>query len=317
MSNAATTYYHTDLGKLQVTPATGGDKFHFWSGSCQNVGGHGTIAFVLKSGLAHDLRSASDLLTPHIGVRPRMAESSPAGHPAPVAFRPPARVLDRAASWSAVRDYLCGVRRLPENVVRPLVQARHPTVYAGWGERDGRYLVFPIRSYASPSQPMVGAIVRWRSPDAPPDGASKAPKRGQGAGERGWWQVGPYPAPTLIVCEAPVDALSLWSALNPEDRTTTRILATGGTGFPSAPGLFAGVERIITAQDRDQEGRAQTEATLAQARTAGLAVPTIRLEPPKPTKDWSDVWMAAPDLARRLVAQTLHPNRERAAAMSR
>lgn len=312
-----TTYYRTALGKLQVSPGRTEDRWHFWSGPAAGQAGGGAIDFAVAAGLAANPREAVERLWPLVGVEPLPASRS-ADRPAaqsPKAFRPPRPTYDRAANWAAIRDYLCGVRRLPPEIVRPLVEGPRPAIYAGHGDQkgewsDGHYLVFPVYEPSvytgrPTDTPMVGAILRWRHPGDPPEGVPKAPKRGSGASQRGWWQVGPYPAPTLIVTEAPIDALSLWAALPAEARQTTRILATGGSDTPKAPGVWTGVERLICAQDRDPTGDQQAHAVAVAARMAGLAG-MDRLTPDH-AKDWNAVWMAAPDVVRRALHTILVP----------
>lgn len=320
-TNRNTTYYRTALGKLQVSPGRTGDLWHFWSGHLAGQAGGGAIDFAVAAGLASSPREAVERLEALAGgglsTTPRPA--APPKPEAAAAFTPPRPTYNRAANWAAIRAYLCEVRKLPAEVIRPLAEGPHPAIYAGYGDQkgargEGHYLVFPV--YASEvwagreaDARMVGAILRWRHPGDPPEGVPKDPKRGQGASHRGWWQVGPYPAPTLIVVEAPIDALSVWAALPEEARPTTRILATGGSDTPKAPGVWAGVERLICAQDRDSAGDTQAHQVAAAARMAGLTPDRmVRLVPPAPAKDWSEVWTAAPDTARRLVGETVAPD---------
>ncbi len=314
-SRAGSEYYHTSLGKLQVTTLPGAQLFRFWSGSHAGVGGRGAIDFVIKTGLAHDLRSASDYLQAYVGQAPQRPPSliGRAQAAAKKPYQAPRPIYNAAENQRVLAAYLCGQRKLPTNLIQELGQEPHAPIRAGYGTVYGHYIVFPLRDHTDPGKREVGAILRWQD-DGPPtifDG-QKAPKVAGTDSSKGWWQVGPYPASTLIVVEAPIDAVSLWAAMKPADRATTRILATGGTGFPTAPGLFTGVERLIAAQDRDAEGCQQAQTTAARAQAAGLAVPVIRLEPPKPAKDWNEVWMASPDVVRRAVQQALHPDREHA-----
>jgi len=312
--------FMTAYGRLSITPQPGdphGDLWHFYSG---NFAGepktYGAINFVLVTGLAPDLRSASEFLRTYVGpAHPRLIswvkQTQPAARAAMKPFKPPARTLDPADNWQAIQTYLCAVRKLPGDVLQPLVARDHPPVMAGWGPIFGHYMIFPLRDHTDPKKPEVGAILRWKGPGIPMlYGGNPGAKVAGTDGSKGWWQVGPYPTKTLIVVEAPIDALSLWSAFTPGDRQTTRILATGGTGFPSAPGVFAGVKIVIAAQDRDVHGDEQAQATIATAQGAGCTVPVRRLRPPIGTKDWNEVWQASPDTVRRMLAQVLHIERE-------
>lgn len=309
-STPKSTYYHTDLGKLQVTPTQGGQLFHFWSGALAGQGGKGAIDFVITTGLVRDWKEASDYLQPYLGqTPPRPVPLVEQAHPAGTTKKPytaPKPVFNAAENQRVLQVYLHGQRKIPSDVIRELSQGPHAPIRAGYGNVYGHYIVFPMCDHTNPRKPEVGAILRWK--DAGPPtlyGGKKGPKAAGTDSSKGWWQVGPYPAPTLIVVEAPIDALSLWAALKPEDRTTTRILATGGSDVPKAPGVWAGVERLIFAQDRDAVGEDQARDCTAAAQAAGVTGPTERLTPPVGTKDWNEVWSIAPDVARTAVGRVL------------
>jgi hypothetical protein len=211
-----------------------------------------------------------------------------------------------AENQRVLQAYLHGQRKLPADLIMSLSQGPHAPIRAGYGDIYGHYVIFPLRDHTQAKKPEVGAILRWK--DAGPPtlyGGKKAPKVAGTDSEKGWWQVGPYPARTLIITEAPIDALSLWAALKPEDRETTRILATGGSDKPKAHGVWEGVERLILAQDRDTVGEDQARDCIATAQAAGYQGPTERLTPPVGTKDWNDVWSVAPDVARTAVHRVL------------
>lgn len=317
-------YYLTSAGRLQIA-AKDRELWHLWHSDTK---GAGAIGFVQAVGLAHGFRAAVEFLESLPEWQPATLEAIQAARarePEDLAstapFGPPMRITIPLRNWAAVRDYLCRIRKLPEGLLKPLVEGARPAVYAGYagdkGERDygagswNHYLMFP--QYASAvwrnqpiDRPEVGVIMRYRG--EPPDGVLKTRKSGQGASQRGWWQVGPYPAPTLIVTEAPIDALTLWAALPDDARATTRIIATGGADTPKAPGVWAGVERLICAQDRDSAGDSQAHEAAVAARMAGLAgTQMVRLTPPPRAKDWSEVWMASPDVVRRQMHRLLVP----------
>ncbi len=311
---AASTYYRTALGKLQVTTQGPGlpQLWRFWSGSLAGTGGRGAIDFVLHTGLATDLQAARDYLTSLVGTVIPAASASPSEATWDQPFRPVPRAFDPAANWQAVKAYLVGERKLPESLVRAIAHQPHPIVYAGWGTKFGHYLIFPMRHPNDP-ETHTGAILRWRDPGTPPErwfGGAKAAKAVGSRDTKGWWQVGPYGAATLIVTESPIDALSLWAGLALEDRETTRIVATGGASRLTAPGIFAGVERVFTAQDADAAGETQARHTLEDVAAAGLTVPVARLQPPTGAKDWNDAWQAAPSVVRRCLVQQWHPEQE-------
>lgn len=305
-------YYHTAFGKLQVTTTASGlpQLWRFWSGSLAGAGGRGAIDFVLQTGLAWDLQGARDYLTSFVGTVVPAASVSPSEATLDQPFRPVPRAFDATANWQAVKAYLVGMRKLPESLIRAIAHQPHPIVYTGWGKKFGHYLVFPMR-HPSDSQTHTGAILRWRAVDEPPErwfGRAKAAKAVGSRDAKGWWQVGPYGAATLIVTESPIDALSLWAGLSPEGWETTRIVATGGASRLTAPGIFAGASQIFSAQDRDVAGEAQAQQVADDVAAAGLSISVQRLRPPQGAKDWNDAWRADPSVVRRCVARQIYPN---------
>ena len=297
----ASGHYHTTMGKVRVSAGTKGEVFYWFSGPNATHGGKGAINFAISAGLAGDVSDAVRYLR---ALGPVDSAPIPQVPSSSKPFKPPARTFDPLLNWRGIRTYLVEARKLPADVLKPMTQGPHPALYQGYGDHDGQYLVFPLRDHTDPGKPTVGAIMRYRYLGDPPEGLLKTAKRGRGASHHGWWQVGPYPAPTLIVVEAPIDGLALWSALRAGDRLTTRILATGGTDTPKAPGVWSGVKQMILAQDRDQDGYGddQAAACIEAAHAAGYSGPTKRLTPPIGTKDWSEVWQVAPDVVRQAVA---------------
>ena len=316
-------YYRTPLGKLQVTPGIGGDSYHFWSGSLAGTAGHGAISFVQHVGLASNFGGACDWLETHQGRNmqgPPRPTTQPLVTRAQKPYQPPWRVFDDRLKASALIGYLTGQRGIPSDIVLDLLRQPHGPLAAGYGPRYGHYILFPMRNHTDPKKPEVGAILRWKGADQPPKtlfGGEKAPKAPGTQTGRGWWQVGPYPASTVIVTEAPIDALSLWAALMPADRETTRIVATGGEGGLSAPGLWAGTERVYLAQDRDQAGGKQALKTWIAAYAASTRCPTTRLLPPGSAKDWNAAWQADPNAVRTALATALQPAQAQSQARSR
>lgn len=308
------TYYHTAFGKLQVTTKAPGlpQLWRFWSGSLAGMGGRGAIDFVLQTGLATDLQGAREYLTSFVGaVVPEETGVRSSSKVIPdLPFRPVPRAFDATANWQAVKAYLVGERKLPEALIRAIVHEPHPIVYAGWGTKFGHYLIFPMRHPSDPETD-TGAILRWRDVGDPPErwfGGAKAAKAVGSRDAKGWWQVGPYEAATLIVTESPIDALSLWAGLSSEDRETTRIVATGGASRLTVPGIFANATKIFSAQDRDAAGEAQAEQAVADVRAVSLSISVQRFRPPQGAKDWNDAWRADSSVVRRCLARQMHPD---------
>ena len=307
-STARTTYYATPLGKLQVTPGDDGlDRYHFWSGPCAGKGNRGAISFVQDVGLAKGFQAVCEYLQHHQPPSPPRPLVQRARSQSP--YVRPQRLTDPQATASASVRYLSVRRGIPSAVIRDLLRNPHPPIAVGQGAKFGRYLIFPVRDHTDPQKPEVGAILRWSGMGTPPKtlfGGAKAPKAPGTHADRGWWQVGPYPAGTVIVTEAPIDALSLWSALTPDARQTTRILATGGQGGLTAPGLWRGTERLILAQDRDESGHQQALDAWQSAYDAGCRASVTRLVPPH--TDWNAAWRADPKATQQALTQALQPS---------
>lgn len=310
-SNDSTTYYRTPHGKLQVTPRKDADSYHFWAGALAGKSGHGAVSFVIAVGLATDFKSACQ----YLGARPQSAEPLQPmvtrAQPGPVKpYKSPPHVFGATENAKALAHYLTVQRGIPVDIIAELANQPHPPIKAGYGPRYEHYVLFPVRNHADHKKPEVGSILRWKDPGDPNHdwfGGKKAPKAPGTKTDQGWWQVGPYPAATTMVVEAPIDALSLWSALNPKDRETTRIIATGGEGGLDAPGIWHGTKRLILAQDNDSTGDRQASKAQDTARKTGYVGPVARLAPP--LKDWNAAWLADPNAVRRALAAALQPTR--------
>jgi len=308
------TEYRTPVGTLSVSPeATGGgtfDKFHFWGGPFDNRGGRGAVQFAEITGLfSGSYPQVCEWLIRNygegVGRPPSLVAQAQAAQEEK--YLPPQRIFDLRQRTDALMDYLCGQRGLPPGLIRDLARQERGPLAVGYGPKHGHYLIFPLRNHADPRKPEVGAILRWR--DAGPPtlyGGKKAPKAAGTDSVKGWWQVGPYPAPTTIITEAPIDALSIWAALTPKDREHTRIIATGGEGGLKASGVWAGSERVFLAQDRDPAGHKQALKAWRAAYDAAARCPISRLLPPL-EKDWNAAWQADPTRVREVLSAALEP----------
>lgn len=319
--------WRTSDGKVLVGPSArhpGMEAFQALSGPHADGRGHiGALDFVIAWGLARDFQSAKEYLRqfePSVTLAQQPTKpKTDVEETKPYHEHPVPRVLDPTKNRVLLREYLCGERRLPEEVLIQLADQKPPVLYAGYGTkgyaaRYGHYLVFPQYHPDRPEIP-TGAILRWRHPGQKPPadwyGGKTNPIAPRSQRGDGWWQVGPYPASTLIVTEAPIDALSLWAALSESDRARTRIVATGGAGGLHVPGMWKGAERVFAAQDRDQEGARQAKQVLDALKAAGLSAGMFgRLTPPA-GKDWNAAWQASPEAVRRAVHDSLHPERDR------
>jgi len=322
--------YKLPAGTVSVSPQPdGGDSFHFWGGPLHGTSGHGAISFAAKTGIAGSdkypvvcefLRAYSGAAASRTTHQPMVARAQPAKNQ----YIPPHRIFDLQKRTTVLIDYLSGQRKLPAALIKDLARQEHSPLAVGYGEGEktiyGHYLIFPLRNHADPRKPEVGAILRWREPGDPPKhlfGGKPGPKVKGTDSSKGWWQVGAYPAPTLIITEAPIDALSLWAGLSEKNRESTRIIATGGEGGLKAPGLWAGTERIFLAQDRDNAGHQQALKTWIAAYAASVRCPVTRILPPGTAKDWNAAWQVDPRAVQEALSQALAPAQARAQSQAR
>jgi len=95
---------------------------------------------------------------------------------------------------------------------------------------------------------------------------------------------GAFTAATVIIVEAPIDALSLLAA------GSGPVIATIGTNLPSWLAERLALKRVILAYDADEAGETATKNAAAKLREFGAD--PVRMRPPAPWKDWNEVLQA-------------------------
>lgn len=290
------------LNVLQQGPAGPSDAFRFYTGPWAEVGGAGAVDFLLKTGVVADFRAAKAWLLTHTALElmPAQRSAVPA-HRSPQPFHLPDRDTQPDRAWALIRHYLVDERRLPEALVRVAVETG--AVYAGSGYYAG-YVLFPCRNHRRAGDtPATGAMLRWADPARTPTalgGAIKAvaPRTDRKAG---WWEWGTG-RQTLIIVEAPIDALTVIAALESRGQSFgVSVMAFGGSGGLN-PAQLQGFSGVIAATDADHEGDRLARHILDLAQPSQSVQ---RLMPPVGYKDWNAAWQHNPTR----VAQTWGPAR--------
>jgi hypothetical protein len=239
--------WHTAQGVLSVT----GTKFFNWN---RSVGGGGAIDLVIH---LHQLgfTQALDWLAQHFPLPSPQPDWDHSTLDLKLPTPQPA-YLDR------VRHYLLHHRRLPPQLIEPLIQSG--SLYA-----DSRAnAVFLLRA---PDNTPVGAELR---------GTTHHPWRGMAPGSRkdlGFFSIPSSPLPAIILTESAIDAISCF-ALHP----LLRCISTAGAR-PNPrwlPALLTQDLHVFCGFDTDSTGDAMARAMIS-------LYPSIqRLAPPQ--HDWND-----------------------------
>jgi hypothetical protein len=265
--------WHTAHGVLSVN----GAKFFNWT---QGRGGGGAIDLAMHLN-ACDFTAAVQWLLSACG--PACAEASAGRHaqagtqrciagPAPPVTAPSSQPVltlptPAAGQLDRVQRYLREQRRLPEALLRPLVDAGR--LYA---DRRANAVFVLLGKEGRP----IGAELR---------GTSATAWRGLAPGSRkdlGYFACGPAHAHELVLCESAIDAISC-AALYPERLS----LSTAGArpSPPWLPPLLAAPLCLYCGFDADPTGDQMADAMIAR-------YPAIhRLRPP--LHDWNDVLTAS------------------------
>lgn len=243
-------------------------------------GGAGAIDLVMHVREC-DFAEALAYLT---GLPPAMHQAAPAPPRATMTrehgpFAPPAADERR---WPQVRSYLTEERCLPAQIVDTV--HREGLVYA-----DGRGNAVFLRH--GPDGQVTGAALRSTWPGSDFKGLAPGTVRDAGyfsyqAGERQ-----PYTTPSLVLTEAPIDALSVHALrLLSEDRGQVTLLSTDGAGaLPTAmiDTALAHGWTVQAAFDADKGGDLLWRR-LGEHYPQETAQQTIWRERPPHGKDWND-----------------------------
>lgn len=316
-----------DHTKINVKTTGQSDLWKIWSGDRAGQSGVGAINFLVALGVCADFAQAKLWLQdalPQAGPVPVRPRVSPREH-APAPFHLPHVVRNPVEAREAALAYLTDRRQIPAPVVRMAMTQDPPAVLAGWGPKYGDYLLFPCWDHAAPiqgAQP-TGALLRWRHVDQDPPldrfGGNPKPMAPGSHKSDGWWQIGERTAATLIITEAPIDALSIIAALPTYTDGPSAIpsnialMALGGeAGF--SPRQLAGHNQVMIATDRDEAG----DRFEALIRAAAFPHQTVeRIVPPRGYKDWNEAWQENPGNMQILWARAMGRTPEQDEEMER
>jgi len=244
--------WRTPVGTLSVN----GPKFMNWS---RGLGGGGAIDLVIHLKNV-GFREAVEWLAGNFGRQCLLLATS-AALSSPLRLPPPA-----PENLERVKAYLALHRRIPRPLIETLIGSG-----ALYADRHANAVFLLLGKQNNP----VGAELRgtttfaWRGM-AP--GSSK---------DRGCFAVGPATAPSIILCESAIDAVSCF-VLHPQ----SRCCSTSGAR-PDPPWLDSLLHpsaRIYCGFDADPTGDRMAQAMIAR-------YPTVQRLRPK-LKDWNDVLTA-------------------------
>lgn len=223
---------------------------------------------------------------------------------------------DYSRPWRPVRDYLVGVRGLPESVVHAAWDQGQ--IQMGYGQVNGHYILFPLRDWSRPdSTPHgpkpVGALKRWRESYPPPRPEYTKMAMPGTDKKAGWWQFSAWnqPKSILVLTEQPIDALSVMSAaVWAERQMEVAVAGFGGQGGVTEK-LVGSAPHLIIATDHDTAGLGYAQQIEHIAQRLPTVQSVTRCLPPE-GKDWNDWWRQDRDAAITALARALDTVREAA-----
>jgi hypothetical protein len=241
--------WRTPAGTLSVC----GPKFMNWS---RGIGGGGAIDLVIHlKNLGFP--EAVDWLAGHFAGHGPLAPAAAASR-SPLRLPPP-----DSGKLERVKAYLALQRAIPKSTIEALIgsgalyaDARANAVFLLWGKAN---------------RP-VGAELR---------GTTERSWRGMAPGSRkdlGFFAIGPEPAPTVVLCESAIDALSCFT-LHP----AYRCVSTSGAR-PDPPwlaSLLAHASQLYCGFDADPTGERMADEMIAHHPAVKRLRPAL--------KDWNDL----------------------------
>lgn len=285
-STRTTLQWNTDQGRL-IVGRHDSPRAHVWKFMDSGLHGRGALDWLTRVG-GIPLHEAVDRLSQDsFRIQPdRVLEKTSRPGTVPQYVPHP----DQPTLWPKVRHYLITVRKLPADLVdhwhaqdrvRAITPSPRTTV---------PYAVFPL---LSPAGKEIGAILRCAgTPDQQhqQEAQGYCRKRNQGGSQptHGFWQSHEASqARTLVLVEAPIDAMALYAALRVDHRDPGDFVIRAGAGEALNPVHWTGDwEHIVTAFDRDAAGE-RFHQTVQQAN---LDRDVRRLTPPVGHKDWAEAW---------------------------
>ncbi len=227
---------------------------------------------------------------------PEAGQGQTAGRKQEFQFR-----YDFSRPYQPLRDYLVQQRGIPEPIVKAAWDVGQ--IQKGYGPVNGHYVLFPCRDWSqadtTPHGPKpVGALKRWLE-SRPPENPDYAKMAMAGSDKKaGWWQFakGNTKRNILVICEQPIDALSVMAAaqrLGVHDQIA--VVGFGGQGGLTDKLVSTG-QHIIIATDPDGAGLGYAKEIERIAQRLPTVQSTTRCLPPE-GMDWNDWWKADPRTA--------------------
>ena len=283
-STQTTWQWDTDQGRLLVNHPK-----QYWKFMESGLKGRGVIDWLVKvEGLTP--LTAAERLSSQTFVEALPKHRAVKLKPSPE--KPYVRIPENPALWPSVRTYLIDTRKLPGTLVdqwheRDRVRAITPSV-----KTPVPYAAFPLMA---PQGNEVGTVLRCagtREQQRQQLTAGFSLKRNQAGSQptQGFWQSHDAPqAKTLVLAEAPIDAMALYAALVETHRDPRDFVIRASAGEALNPVHWSGDwQHIVTAFDRDAAGERFSQKVLQ----ANPGRDVRRLTPPPGHKDWAEAWSA-------------------------
>ena len=279
-SSTSTLQWETDQGRLLVNRPE-----QYWKFMDTGVKGKGPIDWLVKvEGLT--VYQAAERLSNETFVQtlPSPARSAQA--------QPYQPIPDNPQLWPSVRTYLIDTRKLPGILVDPWREMDRVRAIMPSSKTSVPYAAFPL---LSPQGNEVGTVLRCAgTPEQQRQQltAGFSLKRNQAGSHptQGFWSSHDAPrARTLVLVEAPIDAMALYAALVETRRDPRDFVIRASAGQALNPVHWSGNwQHIVTAFDRDAAGERFSQTV----RQANPDRDVRRFTPPPGHKDWAEAWAA-------------------------
>ena len=285
MKSTRTTWQwtHTDQGRLIV--GIQGRYQNAWRFMESGVKGKGAIDWLITvEGLS--LRDVAERLSTSAFLL-SLPQSAEHLSPSPKPYQP---IPDNPKLWPQVRTYLVMTRKLPGNLVHHWHESGKIRAISASSKTLVPYAAFPL---ISPQGNEVGAVLRYAGTlDQQRQQIAQgfAVKRNQAGSQptQGFWPSHDAPqAKTLVLVEAPIDAMALYAALVQTDRDPQDFVIRASAGEALNPVHWTGDwEHIVAAFDRDAAGNRFSQKVFQANPNRDVR----RLVPPPGSKDWAEAW---------------------------
>lgn len=282
-STRTTWQWDTEQGRLLVNQSE-----QYWKFMDTGMKGKGPIDWLVKVEGMSVLEAAERLSNgAFIDALPKPRPKAVASQPE----KPYETIADNPERWPHVRDYLIQVRKLPAHLVDEWHENDRVRGISPSTATTVPYASFPL---LSPEGKEVGSVLRCAgTPEQQRQQIAHGfyPKRNQKGSQptQGFWQSHESPqAKSLLLVEAPLDAMALYAALLEADRDPRDFVIRASAGEAlNAVHWEGNWDHIRTAFDRDTKGE-EFAQMVAKAHPGG---DVQRLTPPMGSKDWSEAWV--------------------------